>query len=510
MKSMKTGRFVVTSALLCLLAGISSAQQELWRVEGLAENEQLGMAVAAAGDLNGDGIADLIIGSPHDATNGSGAGKVTVVSGLDGSVLLTGFGGAPNAFAGAAVGAAGDLNNDGHADIIVGAPGDYRATVPNGAAYVVSGFDGTLLHFFFDPTGRERFGNAVSGAGDVNGDGYEDVIVGAPRRANLSGAALVYSGRNGTQLHELLGEDFLDYMGIDVSGAGDVNGDGRSDLIVGGNGGYAQVFSGADGSLAYTSRRGFPHEAYGVSVDGIGDVNDDGFSDLVIGSPGGGTTGKAYVLSGRRGDLLYLLQGDNVGEQFGADVCGAGDLNGDGIPDVLVARPLAQAGGTTVGAVRAFSMRSGGPLYNWVGGPDFEWFGRVAGAGDLNGDGFADVAIGSPYSDSVLHENAGRVSAHAGNDLFLEGDPVDPALGSLFSLAVRQNFPGRPVLLSIVELNGNPVAIPLALGSFDPNWEFHLSAVLPPGLAGISLGIRAFTRDFQGNLLDSSNVDLSL
>ncbi|MFH0944144.1 MAG: FG-GAP-like repeat-containing protein [Planctomycetota bacterium] len=361
-----------------------------------------------------------------------------------------------------------------------------------------------------DLTGRERFGSAVSGAGDVNGDGFEDVIIGAPRRANLAGAALVYSGRNGTLLHELLGEDFLDYAGVDVSSAGDVNNDGLADLIVGSQGGYAQVFSGADGSLAYVSRRGFPIEGYGVSVDEVGDIDHDGFSDLVVGSPGGGGTGKAYVLSGRRGDLLYLLQGDNVGEQFGADVCGAGDLNGDGTPDILVASPLAQAGGTTVGAARAFSVRNGGPLHNWVGSADFEWFGRsVAGAGDLNGDGLADVAIGSPLGDSLLHLNAGRVTAHAGNDLFLEGAPVDPALGSLFSLAVRQNIPGSPVLLSIVALNGNPVSIPIALGSFDLNWEYHLSEVLPPGLSGISLSIRACTRDYFGNLLVSSDVDLN-
>ncbi|MFH0944145.1 MAG: integrin alpha [Planctomycetota bacterium] len=145
MNRRKMDHGVLTCLVLWSLAGSSSAQQELWRVEGLAENEQLGMAVDTAGDLNGDGFADVIIGSPLDATNGVGAGKVTVVSGLDGSVLLSGLGGAPGAYAGAAVGTAGDLNNDGHADIIIGAPGDYRATVPKGAVYVVSGLDGTLL-----------------------------------------------------------------------------------------------------------------------------------------------------------------------------------------------------------------------------------------------------------------------------------------------------------------------------------------------------------------------------
>ena len=482
------------------------AQDALWEVHGTAQNEQLGMALDTAGDVNGDGFSDVLIGSPRDATNGTGAGKFQVVSGVDGSLLFSSLGGAASAFLGAAVSSAGDVNGDGFPDLIIGAPGDHRATTPRGAAVVISGFNGQVLQTFVDVTGVESFGSAVSGAGDVNADGFADVIVGAPRRANLAGAALVYSGVNGAQLLELLGELPLDYLGTAVSSAGEIDGDGHADLMVGGNGGYVQVWSGASGLLAYTSRRGFPNEGYGVAVDEVGDLNFDGFTDLVVGAPGGNGTGRAYVLSGRRGDLLHLLEGDGQGEQFGADVSGAGDLNGDGFEDLLVGRPLAVVGGSSVGGARAFSGRNGLPLHNWFD-ESFEWFGRiVAGAGDLNRDGLADVLVSAVFADSLTHENAGRVTAYAGNDLFLEAFPSDAAPGDQLTLTVRQNGPGRPVLLGIVELNGAPTFLPLVVDRFDTNWGFGLSQVLPPGLSGVDFSIRAFTRDFRGVLMQSSNV----
>ena len=483
----------------------TSAQDVLWDVSGQSFHEQLGQSLETAGDVNGDGFSDVIIGSPQDGTNGNGAGKVQVVSGLDGSVLLSGLGPAPSAFLGASVSTAGDVNGDGHADLIVGAPGDYRALTPPGAAYVVSGFNGQLLHLFVNPDGQ-RFGSAVSGAGDVNADGFADLIVGAPRRANLAGAALVYSGLDGAELHQLLGESPLDYMGSAVSSAGEIDRDGHADLIVGGRAGYAQVFSGASGLLIYASRRGFPHEGYGMSVDEIEDLDYDGSSELIVGAPGGAQTGRAYVLSGRRGDLKYLLEGEEPGEQFGADVSGAGDLNGDGFEDFLVGRPLAVVQGSTVGGVRAFSGYNGLPLYNWFG-ETFEWFGRsVAGAGDLNGDGLDDLVVAAPLFDSLSHEDAGRVTAYAGNDLFLEAFPPHPALGDVLTLAVRQNAPFRPVLLAIVELNGTPTLLPLVFDHFDFDWAFEVSETLPPGLAGVSLSIRAFSKTHQGALPQSSDV----
>src|SRR5690606_28077584 len=160
------------------------------------------------------------------------------------------------------VSGAGDVNNDGFGDLIAGAIGDDNNGSGSGSARVFSGADGSILYTFDGDSADDQFGESVSGAGDVNNDGFEDLIVGASfddNNGSNSGSARVFSGADGSSLYTFDGDSAFDFLGVSVSGAGDVNGDGFDDLIIGAsfddnsgsNSGSARVFSGADGAALY-------------------------------------------------------------------------------------------------------------------------------------------------------------------------------------------------------------------------------------------------------------------
>ena len=249
------------------------------------------------------------------------------------------------------VSGAGDIDGDGKADLVIGIPfpDDYRGTVR-----VVSGSDGSVLYNFDGDNAQDRFGLSVSGAGDVDGDGRADLIVGAPATRFRSGSARVLSGSDGSVLYNFDGDSEGDQFGNSVSGVGDVNGDGRADLIVGAaDDRIAHVFSGSDGSVLHTFT-GAP--SFGGAVSGAGDVNGDGASDLIVGaeldSPNGTWSGSARVLSGSDGSVIFNFDGDGGSDFFGGAVSGVGDVNRDGAPDLIVG---ATGVGNFTGSARVLS-----------------------------------------------------------------------------------------------------------------------------------------------------------
>ena len=312
-------------------------------------SDGFGGSVSGAGDVNGDGFDDLIVGARSDDNNGSNAGSVRVFSGVDGSVLYAFNGDSASDRFGGSVSGAGDVNGDGFDDVIVGASGSSNGS-STGSARVFSGVDGSVLYNFFGGSRNGGFGFSVSGAGDVNGDGFADLIVGAALENNnglSSGSARVFSGVDGSVLYIFDGDVAFQLFGEKVSGAGDVNGDGYADLIVGArntdtNGtqsGRARVFSGIDGGVLYTFDGDVAFDNLGFSVSGAGDVNDDGFDDLIVGLRGplvDPTRGSARVFSGSDGSILYNFEGDSSADAFGDSVSGAGDVNGDGVADFIV------------------------------------------------------------------------------------------------------------------------------------------------------------------------------
>ena len=344
--------------------------------------------------------------------DGFATGSARVFSGIDGSILYFFSGDSAGDQFGNSVSGAGDVDGDGFADLIVGARGDDNNGLSSGSARVFSGIDGSTLYTFNgDFTGYD-FGNSVSGAGDVDGDGFADLIVGAPRDNNGSylGSARVFSGIDGSILYTFNADVYS--FGGSVSGAGDVNGDGFADLIVGATNvnqvgvadvGFARVFSGIDGSILYTFNGDSAGDFFGGSVSGAGDVDGDGFADLIVGASfaldnDGFATGSARVFSGIDGSILYTFNGDFY--RFGGSVSGAGDVDGDGFADLIVgAINVIQAGVSFAGSARVFSGIDGSPLYTFNGDSAGDYFGNsVSGAGDVDGDGIADLIVGAPWA----------------------------------------------------------------------------------------------------------------
>jgi hypothetical protein len=377
-------------------------------LNGDSIDDDFGGSVSGAGDVNADGVPDFIVGAIGDDNNGVNTGSARVFSGVDGAILHTFNGDSTLDFFGFSVSGAGDVNADGYDDLIVGAYEDDNAGTNSGSARVFSGADGAVLYTFNGDAAFDRFGSSVSGARDVNNDGFDDIIVGGPGNDNngpSAGMARVFSGADGSILYTFNGDSAGIQLGQSVSGIGDINGDGFDDVIAGegsdsGDGTMfsgAQVFSGVDGSILYTFNGDSATDRLGRSVSGAGDVNNDGTPDFIVGDDlnddNGNNSGRALVFSGLDGSVLYTFYGDSVGARLGNSVSGAGDINGDGFDDLVVGALGVNA---DRGSLRVFSGADGSVLYSFSGNEPLENVGRtVSGLGDLNGDGFDDFLIGA-------------------------------------------------------------------------------------------------------------------
>ena len=340
-------RMIVALAFLSasVLAQFNVAHTFLGDLPG----DGLGNAVNGAGDVDGDGFDDVIVGIRFDDTVGLNTGAARVYSGFDGSLIHAFFGDSAGDYFGSSVCGLGDLNGDGHADLAVGAERDAPNGPASGSVRVFSGIDGALLHFLAG-NAASSFGASVAAAGDVNGDGVPDIIVGAPDDSSAgfqAGAIRVFSGANFALLHGILADDSLDQLGNSVSGVGDVNGDGFDDFIVGAPGdepngsfsGRARVYSGFDASVLFSFDGDASNDHLGRSVSGAGDVNADGIPDFVVGAhqddDNGSQSGSVRVYSGLDGSIIHYFVGDAAADLLGYSVSGGFDANGDGFADVL-------------------------------------------------------------------------------------------------------------------------------------------------------------------------------
>ncbi|MBI5488359.1 MAG: FG-GAP repeat protein [Deltaproteobacteria bacterium] len=373
----------------------------------------------APNDFDGDGYSDLLVGAPREGVNAPGRVRLflggappdaTADATMDGTAPGAGFGD----FLGEAVGGAGDVNGDGFADFLAGArnapttsPGDGRAYLFLGGASPNLVADVTYVPV----TTGGGLGRSVAGAGDINGDGFADVIIGARNVGPPSNTGRAYVYLGGTSPDAVFDVELAplgtgEQFGTSVAGAGDVNGDGFGDVVVGA---YAWNGSGLMTGRAYMFLGGAAMDTtydvrvdgtaagayYGSSVSAAGDFNDDGFADFVFGASGlaraevfyGGTTVNATP------DVVLT----SASQYFGGSVARAGDANGDGIGDLLVGAYGASLG---VGAAYLYlgaASPSTTAAQSAVGSVADDNFGTgVGGAGDVNGDGFADCLAGAP------------------------------------------------------------------------------------------------------------------
>jgi len=394
-------------SLLFVIAAPATAQTQTGATRlallGETPGDEFGTALDSAGDVNGDGYGDVIVGAPFGYAALGHPGGAVIYSGADASILQTLIGTQPNQFFGLGVTSAGDVDGDGVLDAFVGMSGNGSTGMGlGGGARVISGMTAAVIHTFVGTTANDGFGQTLVNLGDVNGDGVPDLAVGTAigTSSSIPGYARVFSGATGTLLYTKSGT-FIGQRYGQVFRAGDVNNDGKNDLMIGAigntvngvNSGSAFVYSGSTGALLRTVHGLAAGDRLGYSGSTVGDVNADGIDDFIVGTF---TTGIGYarVYSGADGSVIYHLTDGVVGDSFGHSVAGIGDANGDGTPDFAVAAPNSNVGGTVSGLVRVYSGLDASMMREFIGLPGVHLGYCLSAAGDVNGDHLYDLGIG--------------------------------------------------------------------------------------------------------------------
>ncbi|MFT5051538.1 MAG: hypothetical protein ACI8QZ_002957 [Chlamydiales bacterium] len=417
------GTSSLTFGLLLFAFGASALAQDpiyefelLYEIDGDSQGDLLGASVDGIGDIDGDGRGDLVVGIQRQDPDGqTNAGSAMVFSGADGAPIYTFDGPIPGATFGNEVRGAGDVNGDNVPDIIVGALFD----APNGinragSATVFSGADGSVLYLFEGDTIQGLLGRSIDGAGDVNLDGFADLIVGATDDDNGldSGSVTIFSGLDGSVIYDIPGDASLDAFGASVAGLGDLNNDGHADFAVGSRGagsivaggGRVHVFSGIDGSVMYVYNGTVAGGALHI-VASAGDVDADGTPDFMAAAP---DAEQVFVYSGADGSLIHLLTGNSVGDGFGSRIAGIGDANNDGVQDLLVGAPTDDRNGAGAGSATVYSGDDASVLFTFDGDAGDRIGSGVAALGDVNGDLCDDFVVGGFFDDNTA-TNSGSV-----------------------------------------------------------------------------------------------------
>jgi hypothetical protein len=349
---------------------------------------------------------------------------------------------------GASMARVADLNGDGVDELVVGHP-DVAAST--GRVEVFSGADFSPMAAMSPGIAGEEFGRALDVIGDLDGDGFDELLVGAPlgdQGGVDSGAAFVYSTKTGLELHRFAGAAAGDHFGTVVLGVEDVDGDGVMELFIGapladGQGGVdsgrAYLFSGASFAPLLQLEGLQAGAQFGSTLASDGDLSGDGLVDLVVGSPewdaagpGADATGQVELFSASSGQLLTSFAGKAPGDRFGSALAVVADLSGDGLRDLVVGAPYATK---SRGAVRFLDGVTGQLLREEVGDRKGDLFGAtVSAVGDMDGDGFEEVAVGtaSPLPNSEAYVRVFRTPLFATSYVFHEA-----SFGSGFGALLR-------------------------------------------------------------------------
>lgn len=424
-----TVRLMVDDRLALYPITIDPLSGSNWTTQGGQSGEQLGYSIAGNFDANSDGYPDALVAAPYyDSDTQTNIGRVVLFlgtgSGLSTTASWTTYGDQAGAMFGWSISSAGDVNNDGYDDVIISAP--FRdntisgTTYPSaGKVYVYmgnsSGLSTTASWTAEANQNSAEFGWSVASAGDVNNDNYDEVIIGAPKynSSGQKGKVFVYKGSS----------------------------------------------SGLLSTTYWTAESDQVGSSFGYSVASAGDVNYDGYSDVIIGAPmynnGQTNEGRAYAFLGSSTGLaataVWTAESNQTGAEFGHSVASAGKVNNDNYSDVVIGAPKYDNGQTNEGRVYLFLGNSTGVSSSsvWTGESnqeDAEFGSTVASAGDVNNDGYSDVLVGTPGYDNGDNANTGRVYVYGGTSTgtlsgvyVIEGEYANDKLGTSVTGAGHAN-----------------------------------------------------------------------
>lgn len=508
---------------------------------------EFGHAVASGGDVDLDGVPDILVGARAQDGN---RGHVHVFSGATGALLADIGGGAfssSNDYFGTSVAFLGDLDGDGRSEILVGAPEDDEpdggaGNQAKGYARVLTTANGSTWSDYFgfgavtgQVQGRAAFGWSVSGGGDVDGDGIPDFAIGAPADSSptgtASGSVHVFSGSTGGLLAAFEAYSSVDNpfcadgsfeeqsFGRSVDCRTDLTGDGLADVVVGApgydsnpqcllgswvlnpDGGRVRTFSwsasGATWSESVLSDAWFWEGQLGWAVCTT-DGSEGGAPAILAGSPRPSAFGPGRSRRSPSQGALVLGGGVATGEMFGASIAPAADIDHDGVPDVLVGAPEADAAGSNSGRVAILSGATGaelGGLANPGAAPAGDRFGfSLARSGDSNGDGVADVLVGAPFDGGgKVYQFASPPPGAFPADNALAGQPGRPTLVVIPVDTPTEDLDDEPVVV-VPKVSGASVA-PTAVLTESTLVVFENLVEVPTGIQPA----QATSQDFDGD-----------
>lgn len=387
---------------------------------GERANDEFGWEARRIGDVDGDGVIDFVTSSPGYANH---SGKIYVYSSREAKLLYERQG-SPGQRYGTASDRAGDVNKDGTPDVIVGAP-----QAGAGTAEVLSGKDGSVLLTLKGEEAGGQFGQRVAELGDINGDGFADVAITAlvaTGKAAQSGRCFGFSGKDGSQLFVVDGEESGDKFGSSLAASADPQ---HPLLVVGAQDAgeadrgriYVYKLEGVTPQLAFTIDTSEGGKDLGQGFASFpGDLNQDGTPDVFVvdftDSSGGPGTGRFFVYSCADGKKLLDVKGTHPGEMLGTSISDAGDVDGDGVGDLVVGAWQNREAAQSAGKVYLYSGASGKELAAWTCRQTQDTFGFDAqGIGDVDGDDHVDFLLTSAWSPA-RGAKTGRVFVIAGED----------------------------------------------------------------------------------------------